>query len=621
MRKSFNAGARVALVAPLAVLGLTVVPAGAGAVTGGAVDASATFVRPVMIGDAAKGEDRQNCTGSQIARDWALTSADCLRASGAAPATTGAVPLRLMSYSGYRVLDVTLHPTRDVALLHLDNGDLGVPSAVTPVPLASAPAAAGETLRVIGAGRTGTQWLPSGPHAGTFVVQSAADTVSLTATGDASVCQGDAGGPVVRDVGGAPKLVAIISTGAPAGCLDSATAQGHTATAARVDDLGLWIKGQTAGTGFETSDPAVAPNVVGSGGVSGVVGITASVAGPELGIRTERAHTGTGALMYSGKDNSTTKSYAYLKAATVPNIPVDARSVLEYWIYPLGGTGSNATGNYSTCVAVDLDFTDGTYLRGLKATASNGVEAHPAKQCGHLTLNTWNQVRVGIGRVAAGKRIKQVNVGYDQPANIGGYRGYIDDISFIHGCVPPAGTSCALNGGTKANNDAKAAPGKASDVSFDDPAPVAEESTVENFAYPGAATILAQQKVRIISGDGRLLLADCSVPTTGPYEYIRLRTTDSSVGARGQLCLKLDNQVKFGSLSSTAMLKLELPNAYSIRSDGYEEGVGHNINAVWRVGTEPAQMAPVPQNGYLSIGIADPDVSRPATVMQILVLP
>jgi hypothetical protein len=69
------------------------------------------------------------------------------------------------------------------------------------------------------------------------------------------------------------------------------------------------------------------------------------------------------------------------------------------------------------------------------------------------------------------------------------------------------------------------------------------------------------------------------------------------------------------------MLKLEVPGAYSIRSDGYEDGVGHNINVVWKTKDTAPQKASVPQNGYLSIGIADPDSNVPATVLQLLVLP
>jgi hypothetical protein len=227
---------------------------------------------------------------------------------------------------------------------------------------------------------------------------------------------------------------------------------------------------------------------------------------------------------------------------------------------------------------------------------------------------------VPVGRVAAGKRITAVNVGYDQAANLGGYRGYIDDITLYHGCVPATGIVCASNGGVTASGNTTE-PRNASDVSFADPVPATEESMVDNFAYPGADKIFTDQKVRLISGDGRLLLTDCSVPVTGPIEYIRLRTSDLTVGTRGQLCFKIDNTFKFGTLNSTAMLKLEVPGAYSIRSNGVEDGYGNNINVVWKTKDSAAQKAPVPQNGYLSVGIADPGSNVPATVLQLLVLP
>jgi hypothetical protein len=58
-----------------------------------------------------------------------------------------------------------------------------------------------------------------------------------------------------------------------------------------------------------------------------------------------------------------------------------------------------------------------------------GVKAHPASQCTKIQLDTWNFVRVPLGAIANGKQITQINVGYDQPANTGGYRGFVDDIS------------------------------------------------------------------------------------------------------------------------------------------------------------------------------------------------
>ncbi|HLG77230.1 MAG TPA: hypothetical protein VKX46_12505, partial [Ktedonobacteraceae bacterium] len=87
------------------------------------------------------------------------------------------------------------------------------------------------------------------------------------------------------------------------------------------------------------------------------------------------------------------------------------------------------SGTNSSCVAIDLIFRDGTNLRDSGATDQHGNRAHPAYQCGHLTMDAWNQVIVNLGAFVNGKTIVRLDVGYDQPANTGGYRGYIDDIS------------------------------------------------------------------------------------------------------------------------------------------------------------------------------------------------
>jgi hypothetical protein len=41
---------------------------------------------------------------------------------------------------------------------------------------------------------------------------------------------------------------------------------------------------------------------------------------------------------------------------------------------------------------------------------------------------TWNEVVVPVGTSGVGKQIETVTIGYDQPLNTGGYRGFIDDV-------------------------------------------------------------------------------------------------------------------------------------------------------------------------------------------------
>jgi len=89
------------------------------------------------------------------------------------------------------------------------------------------------------------------------------------------------------------------------------------------------------------------------------------------------------------------------------------------------------SGGNSSCVALDPVFADGTNLHTSGAVDQGGHPLKPSAQCGHLTMDTWNHVTSVIGAKVAGKTIARLDVGYDQPANTGGYRGYIDDLS-IH---------------------------------------------------------------------------------------------------------------------------------------------------------------------------------------------
>lgn len=170
-----------------------------------------------------------------------------------------------------------------------------------------------------------------------------------------------------------------------------------------------------------------------SGGISNVNGYCCGLSGPELGVRNEIARDGSSALMYSGHSEGGTDDYAYMKAfdLSAQNITIAPGMKLNYWIYPqaMNSVSPYVTGTNSTCVAIDLVFTDGTALRNLGATDQNGNRLHPAYQCNHLSTGVWNQVISDIGAVASGKTIARLDIGYDQPGSSGGYRGYIDDIS------------------------------------------------------------------------------------------------------------------------------------------------------------------------------------------------
>ena len=207
------------------------------------------------------------------------------------------------------------------------------------------------------------------------------------------------------------------------------------------------------GTGFETGqpDPDWADWVDTGGGQSGGIsnvnpypgyGLT----GPESSMRQEIAHSGTTALMYAGDAAGAATDYAYLKLFDTSAHPpaIDANTTLSYWIYPQNSINS-------TCVALDMIFSDGAALRNLGSVDQNGNQLHPAHQCGQLTVGQWNYVTANIGAVAAGKTPLRIDLGYDQPGGSGNYRGYIDDISLgTEG--PYGGTAAAVPGTVQAAN-------------------------------------------------------------------------------------------------------------------------------------------------------------------------
>lgn len=248
---------------------------------------------------------------------------------------------------------------------------------------------------------------------------------------------------------------------ATAGAQNKAVVKSYTATAssngqislqfstvtdnATVDGIEV-LSGSSSGGGslfassFESSDPALtwsdSVDNAGypAGGISSVSGICCGLTGPEGSPRSETAHTGSNALMYSGYDNSSSSSYAYLRVFDLSskNITVGSSTMLEYWIYPQSTTTSNlVSGSNSTCIALDVIFSNGTNLRDSGAVDQNGNAAHPASQCNKLTLNSWNHIIINLGAHSSGLSIVRLDLGYDQPANTGGYRGYIDDVS-IH---------------------------------------------------------------------------------------------------------------------------------------------------------------------------------------------
>ncbi|WP_336048512.1 GH92 family glycosyl hydrolase [Streptomyces sp. CA2R101] len=148
---------------------------------------------------------------------------------------------------------------------------------------------------------------------------------------------------------------------------------------------------------------------------------------------TAKAHagfSGTHALRYSGTHTADGRGYSYNKIFDV-NLPVTAATSLSYKIFP---EMAKSDPDYpATHAAVDLAFTDGTYLSELSAVDQHGAPLTPQGQAASKTLyaNQWNHRESRIGAVAAGKTVDRILVAYDAPRTprtAPAFRGWVDDL-------------------------------------------------------------------------------------------------------------------------------------------------------------------------------------------------
>jgi hypothetical protein len=447
----------VVIAATLAGIASAVLLFGAGAavaVSGGdnVNDGGYPFVAKIQIG-----ETQRSCSGVLVAQQLVLTVAACFAGTGDDAVLKDGAPITPISALVGRadvdtgtdgvladVTRVTTHPDRDVALVRLAKPIPGV----TPIPLAKAAPKAGDMLTLAGFGRTADTWVPNRMKHARFSVDTVGEgTFAVTPAGNDPVntCVGDAGGPAFREADGAVELAGLHHESNQAGCLGEATGT-PSASETRVDDLGPWVAANrpSFATGFEAADAR--PNFFNSvntrpngGGMVNVGGFLTTLTGPEMKVGPlASAHGGGQVLLYSGKDNSATTSYAYTAAYQLNNVSVSADSVLSYWIFPQTKAGHpNVVDNNSACVAVDLLYADGKNLRDSGATDQRGVKVHPRSMCGRLTMDAWNEIIVPLGATAAGKKITTVTVGYDQAAKTGGYRGFIDDLKISNTVETP----------------------------------------------------------------------------------------------------------------------------------------------------------------------------------------
>jgi Glycosyl hydrolase family 92 N-terminal domain/F5/8 type C domain len=145
--------------------------------------------------------------------------------------------------------------------------------------------------------------------------------------------------------------------------------------------------------------------------------------------------TGIKALQYAGEHTASGRGYSYNKVFDV-DVRVKRDTEVSYLIFPDFERGDLSYP--STYAAVDLRFTDGTYLSDLGAKDQHGAALSPRGQGASKTLSTnqWNFLRSRIGDVANGKTIDRILVAYDNPNGPATFGGWVDDIKITDG--PPA---------------------------------------------------------------------------------------------------------------------------------------------------------------------------------------
>ncbi|WP_217427983.1 GH92 family glycosyl hydrolase [Microlunatus speluncae] len=197
------------------------------------------------------------------------------------------------------------------------------------------------------------------------------------------------------------------------------------------------------GTEFSTSWEAGDPPGSRPDAVEDSAGVTLSATDPTPGMGTDTADgpssgytakrhvgfSGVRSLAYAGRHRSAGRAYSINELFAV-RLEVTATTQLSYKIIPADpsdGTELPAPGSF---VAVDLAFSDGSYLHQLGATDQHGFGLTAADQGGARVLlaNQWNSVRSDIGRVAAGKTITRILLSYDRTGDERSFAGWVDDL-------------------------------------------------------------------------------------------------------------------------------------------------------------------------------------------------
>jgi len=177
-----------------------------------------------------------------------------------------------------------------------------------------------------------------------------------------------------------------------------------------------------------------------SGGMLTEIGVGPSEAWNQS---SNKGWSGSYALECIGSHVGNGRAYSYNVIYDNLNISVSNNTNLRYIIFPAMSNGQVYDFEYTQMhFAVDLKFTDGTYLSSLGAVDQNGNIVSPQAQGDSRTLmtNQWNEIYSNIGKVAQGKTIQKILVAYDMSSHknqdLSSFKTYFDDIEIYNQDTP-----------------------------------------------------------------------------------------------------------------------------------------------------------------------------------------
>lgn len=145
------------------------------------------------------------------------------------------------------------------------------------------------------------------------------------------------------------------------------------------------------------------------------------------------AFDGSSALAVWAKKTARNDSYARNVLYSGLNIKVTQNTQLSYVHFPALHDGSTYDFEYTSMhMAIDVKFTDGTYLSELGAIDQNGFGMDPVSKGESDALYTeqWNYVETCLGDVAEGKTIDSICVYFrmDEATTLPRFLAYFDDL-------------------------------------------------------------------------------------------------------------------------------------------------------------------------------------------------